>query len=148
MRCGGWKSGDVGRVVAAGTVVIGLAGTEGELGRACLERLSVSRLLPAGIATAHLAAVIAGVGPVNAAAPAPRADRTQFRGGRAGSAGKVDGFPGGAGRPAAVGSVFRAGMGVGPGGPGPAGTYQPASHRPSNRSRPGQNHALAHAIPA
>lgn len=61
-----FAAGDVGAAVAAGTVVIGLYDTEAGLGRAYLEGLGVSRLLPVSVATAELAAVIAEVGPINA----------------------------------------------------------------------------------
>lgn len=68
--------GDIGRAVEGGTVVIGLYDTEVGLGRTYLEGLGVSRLLPASVPTAELAALIAEVGPVNAGfSPQPEAIR-------------------------------------------------------------------------
>ena len=67
-------SADVGRVVAAGTVVIGLYGTDGGLGRGYLEGLGVSRVLPVGVPVGELARVIGEIGPTGAAPsliPAP-----------------------------------------------------------------------------
>lgn len=61
-----FTSGDIGRAVEGGTVVIGLYDPESGLGRAYLEGLGVSRLLPVSVPTAELAALIAEVGPVNA----------------------------------------------------------------------------------
>lgn len=68
--------GDIGRAVEGGTVVIGLYDTAAGLGRAYLEGLGVSRLLPVSVPTAELAALIAEVGPVNAGfSPQPDAAR-------------------------------------------------------------------------
>lgn len=58
-------AGDIGAAVAGGTVVIGLYNSEGGRGRAYLEGLGVSRLLPVSVPTAELAALIGEIGPVN-----------------------------------------------------------------------------------
>lgn len=57
---------DIAAAVHAGTVVIGLYDTERGLGRAHLERLGVSRLLPASVPTSELARVVTEIGPLNA----------------------------------------------------------------------------------
>lgn len=59
-------SRDVTAAVQSGTVVIGLYDTERGLGRTHLERLGVSRLLPASVPTPELARAVAEIGPVNA----------------------------------------------------------------------------------
>ena len=69
-----FRPGDVGALVASGTVVIGLFDAEVGLGRRYLEDLGVSRLLPVSVPTAELAAELAKVGPVNAAAVAAAPD--------------------------------------------------------------------------
>ena len=69
-----FRPGDVGAVLASGTVVIGLFDAEVGLGRRYLEDLGVSRLLPVSVPTAELAAELARVGPVNAAAAAAAPD--------------------------------------------------------------------------
>jgi Mrp family chromosome partitioning ATPase len=63
---------DVGALVTSGTVVIGLFDDELGLGQAHLERLGVSRLLPASTPTDQLAEMIAEIGPINATEVAPQ----------------------------------------------------------------------------
>ena len=58
-----FSAAEVGATVSAGTVVIGLFGARGGLGRDYLEGLGVSRVIPVGVPIGELARLLSGIGP-------------------------------------------------------------------------------------